>query len=354
MENIQNITIDIMNEKYSDYIYCKQYDNNRIVNFTLTENGKKKDISDTYCTFLMKGNGSISFQNLVRVGDVYQLTISPNESYNYGKIPYQLVLTSGEVTIDEQGHIVWTEGSSIIGTVTSYILVEKCVIDEDDAQAQQDASLLEQLLAEVLAAQEVVTTIEGLNEIGQGYANESKSWAIGEGAERPGQDTDNAKYYSERAMTYEESAQAWSDGARAMAQRASGFAEDASNILTEIRNEVMFSHTIVLDKDNWSNEYLTQNITLQGVKANQAEQLIITRPDQNDTEEYARCNVMCIQQATDQLTFKCDEIPTTDLTVYVLLQGLELVHEKDISYSVISATEPENMNTGDFWYQDYE
>ena len=345
-----------MNEKYSDYIYCKQYDNNRIVNFTITENGKKKDISDTYCTFLMKGNGSVSFQNLVRHEDVFQLTVTSNETYNYGKIPYQLVLTSGEVTIDEQGHIVWAEGSSIIGTVTSYLLVEKCVIDEDDAQAQQDASLLEQLLAEVLAAQEVVTEIEQLNEEGHNYAILSKSYAVGNtGTEQhPSENQDNSKYYCEKAAEHEENAEFYMVGAQGYAQHSYRSAQQSADLFVQIKEEVMFSHTIVLDKDDWSNEYLMQNIQLEGVKADQAEQLIVVRPDQNNIEEYARCNVMCIQQATNQLTFKCDEIPTTDLTIYVLLQGLELIHENDISYSVISATEPENCNIGDFWYQDYE
>lgn len=353
MENIQNITIDIMNNKYSDYIYCKQFDNNRTVNFTITENGIPKALDDTYCTFLMKGDGVISFQSLVRVGNVYQMTITHNETPVSGKIPYQLVLTSGEVTIDDEGKIVWEEGSSLIGTVTSYVVVEKCVINADDAEMQQDASILEQLLAEVKSAQEVVTEIEQLNEEGEGYANTAKSWAIGEGGIRPGEDEDNAKYYSQEAMLHSENAEYYMTGARISSEHSANFARQAEETFDEIKHKVAFSKLITLPAANWSQQYHTQNVPVEGVESDQSEQLITVQPAEGSIEEYALCNVMCIQQSTNQLTFKCEDIPSTDLNVYVFLQGVKIGNQNDVSFSIISDTEPE-CSVGDFWYQDYE
>ena len=338
-----------MNNKYSDYIYAKQHDRNRTVEFTITENGKKKELDDTHCTFVMKGKEVVSFKHLVRSGDVYKMSLEPNDTYEAGKLPYQLILSSGEVDIkvDEHGeyHIIWSDDGIIIGTVTGYMLVEQCVVSDDDAATQFDTNILQDLLGAVQEAEEVIDDIEALNQQSLGYKNLSESYAKGGTGTREGEDTDNAKYYSEQAATSATTSQTYSE-------KTQEWADKAEETFDELKHKVAFSKLITLPVVNWSQEYHTQNVPVEGVVSDQNQQLIIVQPAEGSIEEYALCNVMCIQQGTNQLTFKCEDIPSTDLSVYVFLQGVKIESQNNVSYSIISDTEPV-CSTGDFWYQDY-
>ena len=335
MNNIQNIDIDIMNHKCSDYIYAKQYDHNRTVIFTVTENGKPKDISDMYCTFIMKGKTNTQFELLERVGNTFKLIVQSRDTAEFGKIPYQLVITAGEPQIVD-GHIVWDPDPSdpdvshmIIGTVTSAFLIEQCVISDEDAESQQSQSVLDELLAELTIADEKITQALGLTDDIEAWAasanadaTRSQSYAVGGTDSRQGEDTDNAKYY------YQQSNAIW--------------------------NKICYSKKIVLPANGWDVSTHTQTVAVTGVIANQDDQLIVVRPAQNSITEYVDCAVMAITQATDALTFKCDTNPVNDLDVYVMLQNLDTRGQTRKSYILVTDSvndEPDatEINTNDFW-----
>lgn len=361
MENIQKISIDIMNNKYSDYIYAKQYDLNRIVDFTITENGKVKDLDNTYCTFLMKGNEVVSFKHLTRNGDTYRLQLETNDTHEAGKIPYQLVLSSGEVTIeqDEHGewHVVWGNDGVIIGTVTSYILVEKCVVSEDDAASQFDSNLLQDLLGAVKEAEQAVdkaaeVATEAIS-LTSASATKAESYAVGGTGKRTGEDTDNSKYYSEVSRSY-------AIGGTTILHDGNPDTNDNSKYYYEqtlgLYNQVFFGAEITVPYLGWDPVTLQQTVTVQGVKASERDQLIVVRPSYGSIQEYSQCNVMCIQQLQDALVFRCDTMPQNDLTVFIGLQEISLVDKQHNSHIVVSDTEPTSLqiNTNDFWVQPYE
>lgn len=361
MENIQNINIDIMNNKHSDYIYAKQYDHNRIVDFTITENGKKINLDNVYCTFLMKGEIVLSFANLVRNGDVYRLVLTNNETHEAGKIPYQLVLSSGEVTIDSEGHIVWQEGSTIIGTITSYVLVEACVVNENDIETQFDDNILERLLAEVQKAERVVDVIEADKEAADASATKAESYAIGGTESRTGEDTDNSKYYSEVSKSYAVGGtEILHDGEPDTRDNAKYYYEQARSVY----DKVNFLKAITIpvadplhpEIDGWNISTKTQIVEVEGVLANETQQLIVVRPTYDDMDDYLACDVMCIRQYEDALEFKCTTIPSRDLHVYVMIQDVELTDKTKVSQFIVSDTEPEGnqMSQNDFWVQPYE
>ena len=363
MENIQKINIDIMNNKHSDYIYAKQYDLNRIVDFTITENGKIKNLDNTYCTFLMKGDEVVSFKHLTRNGDTYRLQLETNDTHEAGKIPYQLVLSSGEVTIeqDEHGewHVVWGDDGVIIGTVTSYMLVEKCVVSEDDAASQFNSSLLQDLLG---AVEEAEAAIDEATEVAteaisltSASATKAESYAVGGTGNRTGEDTDNSKYYSEVSKSYAVGGtEILHDGEPDTRDNAKYYYEQTQNFY----NKINFITKVTLPatgQGSWHNENKTETVTVPGVIDNQDQQLIVVRPTYESMEEYAACNVMCIQQLTDALVFHCDTKPANDLEVYVCIEDVEWADKTSVSQIIVNATEPENiMNVNDFWVQPYE
>ena len=358
MDNIQNITIDIMNNKYSDYIYAKQYDHNRIVNFTVTENGSEKNIDDMYCTFIMKGKSNVQFESLTRNGNTFQLIIQSRDTAEYGKIPYQLVVTTGEPVIDQEGHIHWGDSHTIIGTVTSYFLVEECVINDEDAQTQQSETVLDQLLTEIQAAEQVIDEIDAKKalcdqdvELADASATKAESWAVGGTGSRTGEDTDNSKYYSDVSKSYAVGGTTiLHDGNPDTNDNAKYYYEQVNAIWSK----VSYDRTITLLANSWDPITHKQIVNVPGVLPTETDQLIIVRPHQEDIEEYVRNYVICITQLQDALEFQCDTVPQNDIDVFVMLQNVDTQGTLRKSHMVVTNSiniEPDStsINTNDFW-----
>lgn len=362
MDNVQKISIDIMNNKYSDYIYAKQHDRNRTVEFTITENGKKKELDDTHCTFVMKGKKVVSFKHLVRSGDVYKMSLEPNDTHEAGKLPYQLILSSGEVDIevDEHGeyHIIWGDDGVIIGTVTGYMLVEQCVVSDDDAATQFDTNILQDLLGAVQEAEGVIDDIEALNQESLGYRNLSESYAKGGTGTREGENTDNAKYYSEQANASSVLSQSYSVGGtntregedKDNAKYYSEQAEHAKDLVIITKKVTL----LVTGEGSWNRNTNTITVPCDGITDNEDEQLIVVRPYEQYIEEYLSCNIRCIAQGDGILTFKCDTIPSRNIDVHVNSQMLVIDNEAQ-SRIIYTNIEPESgeINTDDYWVCDY-
>lgn len=77
---------------------------------------------------------------------------------------------------------------------------------------------------------------------------------------------------------------------------------------------------IVLTAAGWTDEELT--VTVDGIDADEAAQLISPTPAQDSMEEYYDCGIQCIAQAENALTFSYINPPSNDLTVYVLIQEI--------------------------------
>lgn len=81
-------------------------------------------------------------------------------------------------------------------------------------------------------------------------------------------------------------------------------------------------HTVTLLSSGWvdSGSESTQTIDVEGILADEAVQLITILPSNASKSIYDTCSVYASTQSTDSLTFTCSEVPTSDLTVYVLIQ----------------------------------
>lgn len=80
------------------------------------------------------------------------------------------------------------------------------------------------------------------------------------------------------------------------------------------------SVAITLSSSSWSNN--TQTVTVSGVSASETAQLITPTPAIASQSAYYEAGIMCTGQAANSLTFTCQTVPTSNLTVYVVIQPL--------------------------------
>lgn len=77
---------------------------------------------------------------------------------------------------------------------------------------------------------------------------------------------------------------------------------------------------VTLTTSGWSSN--TQTVTVPGVVASETAQLITPTPAIASQSAYYEAGIMCTGQAANRLTFACQTIPTSNLTVYVVIQPL--------------------------------
>lgn len=75
---------------------------------------------------------------------------------------------------------------------------------------------------------------------------------------------------------------------------------------------------ITLSTSGWSNN--AQTVTVSGVSAAETAQLIQPMPAMASQSAYYAAGILCTNQAANSLTFTCQNVPTEDLTVYVVMQ----------------------------------
>lgn len=80
------------------------------------------------------------------------------------------------------------------------------------------------------------------------------------------------------------------------------------------------SVTVTLTTSGWSSN--TQTVTVSGVSATETAQLITPTPAVASQSAYYEAGIMCTGQAANGLTFTCQTVPTSNLTVYVVIQPL--------------------------------
>lgn len=80
------------------------------------------------------------------------------------------------------------------------------------------------------------------------------------------------------------------------------------------------SVTVTLSASSWSSN--TQTVTVSGVSATETAQLITPTPAISSQSAYYEAGIMCTNQGTNSLTFTCQTVPTSNLTVYVVIQPL--------------------------------
>lgn len=101
--------------------------------------------------------------------------------------------------------------------------------------------------------------------------------------------------------------------------RSPEFDYDAAN-KAYVDSKAPSSVTVTLTTSGWSSN--TQTVTVSGVVASETAQLITPTPAIASQSAYYEAGIMCTNQGTNSLTFTCQTVPTSNLTVYVVIQPL--------------------------------
>lgn len=143
MDNIQNLSMDIMDNHIYEVIYAKQYDEGRTIIFNILENGKPFDISGYKAIFQMKKpDGTVIINDYdvtdgkIAISLTNQMTICAGN-----KIPFQIQLIKNIEDANEK--------PIILTTVTGYIKVDKSVVQPDDTVSSNEFNALTHALTEV-------------------------------------------------------------------------------------------------------------------------------------------------------------------------------------------------------------
>ena len=192
LQSITNISVDFSDKRYIS-INAKQFDRkSRFLSVTCRNYGEPFQLySGEHAAFIRykKPDGYSVF---------HMCDITPN-----GKVLVELteqmlatvgicyadlvIVNRGNAVVDKDtGEITAIEDTGILSTMTFHIDVSETVIENSEVESSYEFDGLNDLLEDAAAEYSEVVRM-------------SKSWAVGGTGERAGENTDNAKYYSQQS-----------------------------------------------------------------------------------------------------------------------------------------------------------
>ena len=124
----------------------------------------------------------------------------------------------------------------------------------------------------------------------------------------------NAQTAAGKAQTAANSAQTAADKAQSTANSAQTAASNAQTTADSKCSKL--TKTVTLS--GWSSNK-TKTVTVSGVLSDTTKCDVIVSPLEASREVYNNCVVRCTAQGTNTLTFMCDEVPSTSLSVGVII-----------------------------------
>ena len=138
MEDIQKLSIDIMDDKVFEPIYTKQYDQGRKVYVTVTKDGKDLSLEGITASFQMKKpDGTVILKNCQISNNQIIVELDRTITVVSGnRIPFQIQLFEAATNI-------------IISTTTGIIKVDESVVQMDDIESSNDFSTFSDILLKI-------------------------------------------------------------------------------------------------------------------------------------------------------------------------------------------------------------
>ena len=138
MEDIQKLSIDIMDDKVFEPIYTKQYDQGRKVYVTVTKDGKDLSLEGITASFQMKKpDGTVILKNCQISNNQIIVELDRTITVVSGnRIPFQIQLFEAATNI-------------IISTTTGILKVDESVIQMDDIESSSDFSTFSDILLKI-------------------------------------------------------------------------------------------------------------------------------------------------------------------------------------------------------------
>lgn len=96
-------------------------------------------------------------------------------------------------------------------------------------------------------------------------------------------------------------------------------ANDAAN-KKYVDSKVPKATEVMLTASGWDASAKTQKVTVSSVLADETKQLIMPMPAMASQNTYAAAGIACTLQEANALTFRCQTVPTADISVFVTIQ----------------------------------
>ena len=96
-----------------------------------------------------------------------------------------------------------------------------------------------------------------------------------------------------------------------------------SDIRAMIDDAAPKSVSVTLAAASWDSSALTQTVIVTGVLADETAQLITPTPALASQAAYYESGILCTGQAADSLTFTATSVPSTNIEVFIIMQGIE-------------------------------
>lgn len=96
-------------------------------------------------------------------------------------------------------------------------------------------------------------------------------------------------------------------------------ANDAAN-KKYVDSKVPKATEVMLTASGWDASAKTQKVTVSSVLADETKQLIMPMPAMASQNAYAAAGIACTLQEANALTFRCQTVPTADISVFVTIQ----------------------------------
>ena len=138
MEDIQKLSIDIMDDKVFEPIYTKQYDQGRKVYVTVTKDGKDLSLEGITASFQMKKpDGTVILKNCQISNNQIIVELDRTITVVSGnRIPFQIQLFETATNI-------------IISTTNGILKVDESVVQMDDIESSSDFSTFSDILLKI-------------------------------------------------------------------------------------------------------------------------------------------------------------------------------------------------------------
>ena len=95
-----------------------------------------------------------------------------------------------------------------------------------------------------------------------------------------------------------------------------GTESEFDSLMANVGTKPKFA-SVTLSSSGWASN--SQAVTVTGVLADEAKQLIQPMPAVASQQAYMTAGIYCSGQAANSLTFTCSKVPTEDITIYVVI-----------------------------------
>lgn len=101
----------------------------------------------------------------------------------------------------------------------------------------------------------------------------------------------------------------------------------------------------------WNSSAKTQSVTIDGVSADEASQLLLPMPTAASKSAYDDAGIQMTGQAANSVTFTCDTVPTAAIEVWVVIQSVKDVTPPSVTETWVFNKSFQTFTSEDVTYQ---